>query len=311
MKILIGANLEQDLLDELKTAHPDAEIAFADNAEEMEAQLPGAEIVLARRFTDELLAKADSLKFLQIPYAGVNTLPLQAMDERGIQCANARIHGETISELVMGMMLSLARSFCAIRENQKKHEWIRVDQHMLLDHNLVIIGTGTIGLEIAKRAKAFGMRTIGFSRSGRADAYLDESYVTGELLKHVGRADYVVVACPLTEETLKLVDAKVFAAMKPSSYILNIGRGPIIDEQAMIEALQQKRIAGAGLDVFEIEPLPAESPLWDMPNVLCFPHLAGNHEGSERRAGRIFVDNVANYRAGKPLRCAVDLKRGY
>ena len=311
MKILLGAPLATDLLAELQATHPDAECIIAATPEQVLAELPGSDIVFSRGFTDKMMAAADSIKFLQIPYAGMDRLPLAELDSRGVKLANARIHGETIAELVMGMMLSLSRSFVEIHDNQRKHQWVRMPQKLLMDSTLALIGVGTIGNEIAKRAQAFGMKTLGFTRSGRSTGYLDEAYTTSDLMQHIGKADYVVVACPLTPETLKLVNAQVFAAMKPTSYILNIGRGPIIDETAMIEALNSNQIAGAGLDVFEVEPLPETSPLWDMPNVLCFPHLAGNHEGSEQRAGRIFVDNVLRFVEGKPLRCEVDLKLGY
>lgn len=311
MKIVIGHPLDQDLVQELRQTHPQAELVFASKAEEIPALLADAEILYAPRINADLLAQAPKLKFVQAPYAGMDAMPLAELDRRGVKLANARIHGETIAELVMGMMISLARSFSAIHQHQLEHQWVRVPQRLLMDSTLALIGVGTIGNEIAKRAKAFGLKVIGFTRSGKTTEYLDAGYTTADLMQHIGQADYVVVACPLTAETRKMVNAEVFAAMKDSAYILNIGRGPIIDEAAMIDALQQGQIAGAGLDVFEVEPLPSTSPLWAMPNVLVFPHLAGNLEGNERRAGRIFVENVTNLVQGKPLRCNVDLKLGY
>ena len=311
MKIIIAHTLSAELKDELQTKCPKAELIIVDKLTDAQNDLANAEIIYASRFNTELLNASPKLKFLQAPYAGMNSMPLSALEERGVLLANARIHGETISELVLGMMIALSRNFPLAFKHQADHSWTRLPQQSLQDATIAIVGVGVIGSHIAKRASAFGMKVLGFSRSGKPVEYVDESHTTDELLQEIGRADYVVVACPLTPETHKMIDATVFEAMKKTSFILNIGRGPIIDELAMIAALEQGEIAGAGLDVFDIEPLPQDSPLWDMSNVLCFPHVAGSLDGNDLRAGRIFVDNVLNYLEGKPLRCAVDLKLGY
>ncbi|MCL2497780.1 MAG: D-2-hydroxyacid dehydrogenase [Symbiobacteriaceae bacterium] len=310
MRIVITSELAPDLVAELQNKHPELQLVFT-TERELSQHLSEAEVLFVRRLTVEQLQQAPLLKMVQIPYAGMDQLPLAALQERGVLLANARIHGETISELTLGMMIALTRSFAEIHRNQQQHKWLRVPQQLLMGSTLALLGVGTIGGEIAKRAKCFGMKTLGFTLSGSSHPYIDESYSSNQLILQVSRADFLVAACPLTQETHHLINQTILQAMKPSAYILNIGRGPVIDEAALIAALQAQVIAGAALDVFEKEPLPVESPLWDMPNVLVFPHLAGNLEGNSRRAAQIFVENVSNLLAGSPLTCAVDLSKGY
>jgi len=310
MQIVITATLDADQAAELRAVHPEVNLIFV-KEEELDPFLPTAEVLFVSHLSVEQLQISPKLRMVQIPYAGMDQLPLAEMKARGVLLANARIHGDTIGELTMGMMLALARSFAVIQRNQQQHAWVRVPQHMLMGSTLALVGVGALGSGIASRARSFGMKTLGFTHSGRENPYIDESFLSRDLLSQVGRADFLVAACPLTEETHRMIGKPVFEAMKPDAFFLNVGRGPVVDEEALIEALREGSIAGAALDVFEIEPLPIDSPLWDMPNVICFPHLAGNLEGNHRRAAQIFIENISNLLQSKPLTCAVNLDKGY
>ena len=182
----------------------------------------------------------------------------------------------------------------------------------LAGKTMLLIGVGAIGERTAKVAAAMGVHVLGVRRdSARTTPYVDEMYGPDQLLSILPRADFVVLTVPLTRETRGMIGAQELQAIKPSAYVVNIGRGGTIQEGALIRALQEGWIAGAGLDVFETEPLPSDSPLWDMENVIVTAHYAGLTPHYEERAMAIFVDNLERYCAGKPMRNVVDKRVGY
>lgn len=213
------------------------------------------------------------------------------------------------------MMLSLTRNLHKQMRSQINKEW-RSEGNLPEMHGktIGILGVGSIGLEVARLAKAFGMEVLGFRRSGKPEAEVDEMIEYGaeglnELLR---RSDYVVNTLPLTQETYRIIGKEQFEIMKPTALYINIGRGGTTDEGALINALREGQIAGAGLDVFEEEPLSQESPLWELENVILTPHVSGNTEHYARRAMDIFIDNFKDYLSGKlPERNRVDLDKGY
>jgi phosphoglycerate dehydrogenase-like enzyme len=194
------------------------------------------------------------------------------------------------------------------------HRWEVFDVHELSTQTMGIVGHGDIGRAIARRAKAFGMKVLAVRRdpSPRAgDEDVDRVYATKDLHQMLPECDYVAVAAPLTPETKHLMSTAEFNAMKPTAIIMNVGRGPVIDEAAMTEALRTKRIRGAALDVFEVEPLPADSPLWDMDNVLISAHTADHTKDWLNDAAAFFVEQFARWQKGEPLKNIVNKHAGY
>jgi phosphoglycerate dehydrogenase-like enzyme len=209
----------------------------------------------------------------------------------------------TIAEFVLGGMLAFSHHFPTFIRNQQKARWQSVFSGEDLDgQTLLVIGAGAIGSEIGKKAKAFDMRVIGLKRHPEPVDYFDEVWGINRLHEALGMADYVVMITPLTSETYHLMGAAEFGSMKKSAVFINVSRGDTVDEDALIEALREKQIAGAFLDVFHKEPLPETSPLWSMDNVLVAPHSAGPSNNAERKLIGSLCDNIARLRSGQPLK---------
>lgn len=218
-----------------------------------------------------------------------------------------------ISEFVLAWMLLVARRLPELMAYQKEHRWESLTQQELYGQTVGIIGLGPIGLGVAARAKAFGMKTLGLRRRTLPAENVDE-VLTGPdgLPRLLQESDYIVVAAALTGETRALLGPAQIASMKPTAWVINIARGSMIDEPALIDALREHKIAGACLDVFAQEPLPADSPLWDMPNVYIAPHNSpGWTAGLRERQKALFLANLGRFSRGEPLQNAVDIARGY
>jgi phosphoglycerate dehydrogenase-like enzyme len=224
------------------------------------------------------------------------------------------IHATPIGEYVLMIMLMLAKKAPLYFELKAKHEWMRFMPSVLRGKTVGILGLGSIGREVARLSGAFGMRVIATRRSARATTrarYVDKVFPPGQLHQLLAESDYVAVTLPLTPETRNIIGEAELNAMKSTGYIINIGRGSLIDESALIRALRDNRIAGAGLDVTAIEPLPADSPLWEMDNVILSPHISGGMEDYTARATDIFCENLRRYLSGKRLKNIIDKKKGY
>jgi phosphoglycerate dehydrogenase-like enzyme len=231
---------------------------------------------------------------------------------RGTTLANAGSNwAPTVADHALAMMLGLARRLHLAERQRAAHRWSwseRADHvEALEDATVLCLGFGGIGREVAKRARAFGARVIAVTRRGDAEADADRAVPVSAWHEELPEADFVVVAVPLTPETRRIVGAAAFGRMKRTAFLINVARGPVVDEVALIAALAERRIAGAGLDVFEIEPLPAASPLWRFDNVILTPHFAGyGGRKTMRRLGEICRDNADRFRAGVPLKTEVD-----
>lgn len=251
-------------------------------------------------------AGAPNLKWMHVFNAGVDNPVFTAFIDRGVRLTTSS--GSTagpIAQTAIGGLLMLARRFPTWAESQRRHAWepIRTDVPPDLDsQTLVVLGVGAIGNEIARLARAIGLRVIGIRRSSRRDDdNVDEMVLPASLKDMLPRADWLALACPLTPETRGIIGEAELALLPPGAHIINIARGEVIDEPALIEALRSGRLGGAYLDVVSTEPLPAESPLWDLPNVIISPHNSAIAQGNERRTVEYFLTNVAAWAKGEPL----------
>ncbi|HJV16530.1 MAG TPA: D-2-hydroxyacid dehydrogenase [Bacillales bacterium] len=316
-KLVIPQNLVPDLVSKIKEIIPDWEIIVGKDPSIWQEHLKNAEIILGwkKNFEPFCLAPESNLRWIQSWTAGVDYFPLQRLQERNIALTSANgVHVYPISETIISLMLVLTRKIHTYVKNQQEkiwhHEHLKLEMH---GKTIGIIGVGNIGKETAKIAKAFGMTVLGVRNSGKPEGYVDEMYTIDQLHTLLPKCDYVVITLPLTKETSHLFGANQFHLMKPSAFFINIGRGEIVVEEDLIEALKGGKIAGAGLDVFETEPLLPESPLWEMDNVIITPHTAGATEHyNQRLVENIFLPNLLAYLNGEePTINLVNYLKGY
>jgi phosphoglycerate dehydrogenase-like enzyme len=241
--------------------------------------------------------------------AGVERLLVPELPARVLVTRAAGIFGPWMAEYALAWCLWVTQRIDGFRASQRQRRWAPVDPVPLRGQTLCVVGLGDIGRCIARAGRALGMRVIGVTRSGRGPREAERVYRTSALRAALGRADFVVLTVPLSDATRGLVGAAELAVMKPSAWLINIARGPIVVEAALLDALRQRRIGGAVLDVFDTEPLPADHPLWALHNVAITPHISG--PSTPREIGPIFNDNLRRYLAGRPLRHVVDRRRGY
>ena len=260
-----------------------------------------------------------NLRWVQLTSAGVDKLKMDTPEtkERNIIITtSAGTHAVQIAEHIIALMLTLSRDLQRSIRRQIEHKWFRRSHWSTMgelnEKTMGLIGVGKVGQMAAKKAKALDMKVIGMRRNPTLSVpFVDKMYGTDGLMDLLSSSDWVVIAAALTAETRGLIGVNELKAMKKTACIINIARGPIIQEKVLIQALQEGWIAGAGLDVFEEEPLPADSPLWDMENVVITPHIAGEPPLHFEIRFEIFTENLKRYRAGKPLINEVDKERGY
>ena len=252
-------------------------------------------VALAHEVTDELVAAMPRLEWIFSLSTGVDHLWTLKSLRPEVRVANGRgIHGPQMAELAFLFMIGLARDYPRMAANRRERAWKRWPQPVLVGKTAVILGIGTISEELARRCKAFDMRVVGVSDARAASPGFDLVLPRARLLEAAAMADFLIVLVPLDSSTRHMIDARVFAAMKPTAFLINLARGDVIDEAAMIAALRDGTIAGAGLDVFSVEPPAADNPLWDMPNVMITPRIGGM---SDIYADQIFPVVENNLRA--------------
>ncbi len=313
---VILTKLEQAHVERLASLAKGWRIVHGDDKSEWEPFLAEAEIVGGWNKTAEkiCLAPGSKLRWIHNWGAGVDRFPFDVLRQKGIVLTNSSgIHAYPISETIFAMMLAFTRNLHVYIRNQSAGKWISEENDLELhEKTLGVIGVGAIGTETAKIAKAFGMKVLGVRRSGEAAPYVDRMFAQKELDACLGECDYVVNTLPFTDETRGIFGEAQFRKMKPGAFYVNIGRGRTTDQAALIEALKSGRIAGAGLDVFEQEPLPADSPLWSMDNVIVTPHTSGATGSYNERVMEIFLGNFARYLLGDdPHLNRVDLQSQY
>lgn len=321
MIVLVPAAVHEELTEAAREAAPGARlVAYAED----DVSVPGAENaqavlrwVAGKRYA-QLVENGPNVRWLHTASAGVDhvlTPPVRAAAHRLTITDSGPAFEIAIAEFVLAWMLMVTRGLPGLLENQRERLWRPVPQDELWGKTVGIVGLGPIGRGVAARAKAFGMTTLGLRRStsGTLVANVDE-VLTGSdgLHRLLAESDFVILAAALTGETRHLLGADELARLKPTAWLVNIARGALVDENALMDALRGGSLAGACLDVFASEPLPAESPLWDLPNVYVAPHNAtGWTRGLRERQKRLFLDNLAKFAQGLPLEGVVDVARGY
>jgi phosphoglycerate dehydrogenase-like enzyme len=328
MKLLISVHHEFDLwnvpawfTEKLRADFPQIEVMHADSRESAKKHLPDSEILFAFSLRPEQFRLARNLRWIHAPTAAVHQMLFPELVGSDVVLTNAReVHGPVVAEHVMALIFALAKKIPQAARLQQKHLWGKsaiwnegVRPRELVGATLGLIGLGSIGRTVARTASALGMRVIAVREHPEKDKPegVAAVYAPGQMNELLSQSDYVVVAAPLTEETRGLINAERLAAMRSDAYLINVGRGSQVDEVALADALQNRRIAGAALDVFEKEPLPAESPLWDLETLLITPHTASLTENLWQRHYEVFSGNLRRYLARQPLLFTVDKQRGY
>lgn len=253
------------------------------------------------------LPEMTALKWLHLFFVGVDHPAFQQVGGRGVTVTNSPgVTAVPIAQYVLATMLRHARRLPAFEAAMQDKAWRRADCEELTGRTVAVIGAGGIGGEVARLCGAFGMRVLGSRRTPGDQPNFDAIYPPDRLHDLLREADYVVLACPLTSQTRGLLDTEAFSVMKDGAYLVNVARGPIIVDDALIDALQSGKLSGAALDVFEPEPLPADSPFWSMPNVLVTPHASSFSPLTMDRAANLFIENLRCYAADAPMRGVVD-----
>ncbi|MCL6640825.1 MAG: D-2-hydroxyacid dehydrogenase [Candidatus Rokubacteria bacterium] len=257
------------------------------------------------------MARARRLRWIQLTSAGAEQLLPARAALRDVVVTNTRgIHADAMADYALGVMVMLRWDFPRLLRAQAGRVWEPRLAVPLAGATVGVVGLGAIGSEIARRARAFGMHVIGIKRTPGGGEPGIEVVTAGRLREVLPRCDFVVLAVPITPATRHLLGSAELAAMKPGACLVNIARGPVVDEAALVAALRAGRLGGAALDVFEEEPLPARHPLWSLPNVTLTPHVAGEPAHYARRVADVFLDNLGRWRRGEPLRNVVDFERG-
>lgn len=307
---------ERDRLAELA---PNVKIVSGLTSDSALAHAAEADGIEARLLSPELLERATRLVWVQTMSAGVESyLAMKALvDNDRIVLTNMRaVHGPSIADHAFAMLLSMTRNLRFYAASQSEGRFGRDEPASrsiaLHGRTMLVVGIGGIGSEVAERAHAFGMRVLATRRSDTpAPEFVEKVGRPQDLLAMLPEADVVAICVPLTTETDRIFNAAAFAAMKPGAYLINVSRGRIVDTDALVAALESRRLAGACLDVTDPEPLPAGHPLWGMPNVLITPHVASDAEVTDDRRWTLYRENVRRFGAGEPLLNVVDKRAGY
>lgn len=259
------------------------------------------------------LDKLVNLKWIQVFQTGIEQVPVEEIEKRNILLTNVRgIYGAPMSEYVMSLILYQIREIERFIQNKKIKKYDRtklVDE--LQNKTIGIFGTGMIGKEVAKKAQAFDMNVLGFNSTGRPVEYFDQTFTWNQKDELISKCDFIILLLPLTNDTYHFLGEKEFNVMKKNAYVINIGRGPLIDEAALLKALNNNLIKGAALDVFYEEPLPKSSPLWEADNLIITPHLSGKTKYFYDRCIAIFAENFKLYKNNQPLKFAFNFNKGY
>lgn len=328
MKLLMVVHHRFDLwrlpawfVDRLRQDFPEVQLVHRDNYDGIEQELRDADVVFTISLRPEQFAIAKNLRWIHAPSAAVHQFLFPQLVNSDVVLTNSReVHGPVVAEHVLALIFALAKKVPQAVLLQQRRTWGQESiwkngQHPreLAGDTLGLIGVGSIGRRVAQMVSGLGMRVIAVrehTEKGTPDG-VERLFSTSDLDQFLREADYVVLSAPLTAATQKLMNAARLAQMKPTAFLINVGRGAQVDESALAEALRHHRIAGAALDVFEREPLPADSPLWALENLLITPHTAGLTARLWERHYQLFSENLRRHQAGEPLLYVVDKHTGY
>ena len=310
LPIEVADQIESQLPPEDSTIRVDASATLDGDASDADVYLHWYSH--SRTVVEQILAAAPGLRWLHTPSAGVDRI-LSLVQQRELIFTNgAGVHAIPIAEFVLAFMLNRAKRLSDFKTAQSEHRWDILDGiQELKKATLLILGAGGIGQEIAVRASAFGMRIWGSRRHPDPLPHFERVVGENEWRSLLKDADYIVIATPLTLDTKGMVDEAALRSMNREAYLINIARGAVVDEAALLKALEEGWIAGAALDTFSTEPLPADSPFWDLPQVFVTPHCSGTSPQETARSLALFLDNLERYRTDKSLRNVVDRQQGY
>ena len=306
--------------DRLARDFPDIQFTYLPGYEQMTPEIPDTDVLIGWSIKPEQLAVARKLKWIHSPAAAVHQLMFPELISSDVIVTNAgAVHGPVVAEHAITLLLALAKRLPQAARYQQRKQWAQETlwqeeprPREVSEATVLVIGMGSIGREFTVRAKALGMRVLAVRENpqkglGGADAV----YGVADLDAVLPKADYLLLCTPVTPATLHLIDKARLARMKPDAYLINVGRGPLVDESALVDALTQHKIAGAGLDVFTEEPLPKDSPFWSLDNVLVTPHTAAVTDRLWERHYQLIGENLRRFLAGKPLLNLIDKQRGY
>jgi len=313
-------NLPRTEMARLVATFPEVRFEAPATRDAAEALLPETDVVFGFAIRPENFASAVKLRWIHSTAAGVEGILFPALVESDVVLTSSRgLHARSMAEHVLAVMLAFARQLPASRDAQRERRWTQLEQFGArpgfgqLDGGTVgIVGFGRIGQAVGSACKALGMRVIAVRRHADADpGPADAQWGPDGLPQLLAQSDWIVLAAPHTRETVKLLGPEAIARIKPGAYLVNVGRGALVDEAALADALRSGHLAGAALDVYETEPLPEKSPLWRMPQVIVTPHVSGLGPRYWERATDVFVRNLRAWLDGAPLANVVDKRAGY
>lgn len=312
-KALFTFPIKEHFRIKLSEEFSEVDFDFSGTIEGADDKNPDILVTYGSDLDESMLDRLTDLKWVMVASAGVDQLPLEALAQRDILVTNASgIHKTPMAETVLAHILSLKRALPQLREQQKEKVWEKVRSGELKGSTALILGPGSIGGEIGRLLQAFGVRTIGCSRSGSRHDGMDEDISFDCIHDHLPDADYVISVLPSTPQTRWLLDGNHFDRMKGTGVFMNFGRGDLVKESTITEALESGRIAHAVLDVFEREPLPEDSPLWNLQNCTVSPHVSALSAKYVERALEIFRDNLHAWLSSEgSYRNVIELNRGY
>ena len=302
---------DEESIHAIRSAAPTATVVTP-TKEQLEQELAEAEIFFGFSPPDVFLG-ANQLRWIQATAAGMERILTPDLIQRGLTICNASgVHGPQVAEMAWALTLAVARRIDTFVRNQQRHHWEWTTNMDMEGSTAGIIGLGGIGRRYARAAAAFGMRVLAVDlhRPPKPDE-VEALWPIDRLDEMLEQADVLMIACPYTSKTHHLIDRDRLARMKPSAILVNIARGEIVEEESLAQALRERRLSGAGIDVTETEPLPEDSPLWDVPNLIITPHCAGHAPNRARRLTEFFCENLRRYLTGEPLTNVVDQQKGY
>lgn len=316
--VIIHNDRTEDMLPVLRQSHADLEIHECNSYGELPSAIEAteAEVIYSVRFAGtpnyprEAVLAQGSLQWISV--GGSGTDHLRPWDPRRLTVTNSSgVAADMMAEYALGAMLHFSQGIPGFLAAKWRREWIAGSMDPVEGRTVLILGLGGTGQSVARKSKALGLRTLGVRARPQPTPHVDEVFGPDELPRLWQQADFIVICVPLLPSTTGLVDSAAFAAMKTSSVLVDVSRGGVVEERPLLEALQSGRMRGAALDVFNTEPLPPESPFWELENVIVTPHCSSVYEGWELKSVEMFARNLARYRTGQPLQNVVDPDRGY